>query len=80
MGTHMKTTIDISDALLIEARKVATRDDTTVRALVEQGLREVLSARRGRQRFKLKLVTATGSGLQPGVPDSLPRELAYEFS
>jgi hypothetical protein len=32
----MKTTVDISDPLLREARKIAARERTTLRALVEQ--------------------------------------------
>jgi len=35
----MKTTIDIADPLLDEARKLAAREGTTLRALVERGLR-----------------------------------------
>jgi hypothetical protein len=34
----MKTTVEISDSLLREARKLARREGTTLRALVEQGL------------------------------------------
>src|SRR5215218_5709383 len=39
----MKTTLDISDPLLREARKVAARQGTTLRALVELGLRRILA-------------------------------------
>jgi hypothetical protein len=34
----MKVTLDISDPLLREARKIAARDRATLGALVEQGL------------------------------------------
>ena len=80
MVTHMKTTIEIADALLKEAQKVAARENTTLRALVEEGLRQALEGRRRKRRpFKLKLVTVRGRGLAPGVPEDLPRTLAYEF-
>jgi Arc/MetJ family transcription regulator len=79
MGTHMKTTIEIADALLAEARRVAAREKTTVRALVESGLRQALEQRRRRSGFKLKLVTVSGGGLSTGVPEELPRALAYDL-
>lgn len=51
----MKTTIDITDGLLAEAKRVASRKHTTVRALVEDGLRLVLERERERaEPFKLR--------------------------
>ena len=80
MVTHMKTTIEISDALFAEARRAAAHDKTTLRALVEEGLRRTLEERKRNQRpFKLKLVTAGRGGLKPGVPSELPRSLAYDL-
>ena len=81
MVTHMKTTIEIADPLLQEAKRVAARDGTTVRSLVEQGLRQVLSAKARRGSFRLRKATFRGQGLQPGVRElgwERIRELAYE--
>jgi hypothetical protein len=77
----MKTTVEIADALLQSARTTAARDRTTVRALIEQGLRRVLDERNGRRRFRLRKATFRGKGLQPhageGAWERL-RELTYE--
>jgi hypothetical protein len=62
-----KTTIDIPAHLLSEAKEVAARDGTTLRALVESGLRTVIDRRRrGRdERFRLRDASVDGRGLQP---------------
>ena len=81
MGTRMKTTIEISDGLAREARALAQREKTTLRALVEAGLREVLKRRRRAAGFRLRDASFGGRGLQPemtsGGWDTL-RETAYE--
>jgi Arc/MetJ family transcription regulator len=77
----MKTTIEIADSLLAEARRVAAREDTTVRALVEQGLRHVLAERKRSGAFHLRKASFKGDGLQPGVATASwerIREMAYE--
>jgi hypothetical protein len=66
--THMKTTIDIADAVLTEAKRVAAREGTTVRALVEESLREAIAKRRARNSaFHLRDASFKGQGTQPGV-------------
>jgi hypothetical protein len=67
MVSHMKTTIQISDPLFKEARKVAQQEGTTLRALVEEGLRKVVSERhRTKEKgFRLRKATFKGKGLQP---------------
>ena len=77
----MKTTIDIADPILREARRLANREGTTLRALVEQGLRHVISERKRKQPFRLNLITVSGQGLRPELRDASwerIRDLAYE--
>jgi hypothetical protein len=62
----MKTTIELSDSALSEARRVAAREGTTLRALLEEGLRRVLAERRARRGgFRLRKATFKGKGLSP---------------
>jgi hypothetical protein len=69
MGSHMKTTVEISDALLTEARRVADRRGITLRTLVEEGLRQVVKAERARPRFTLRDASFGGTGLDPEFAD-----------
>jgi len=78
--THMKTSIEISGPLLEAAKQAAAREGTTLRALVELGLRQVLEARKRRGAFRLRQASFRGEGLQPPVKDlswEQMRELAY---
>jgi hypothetical protein len=87
MGTHitqpirMKTTIEISDPLMMQARQHATRQGTTLRSLVEQGLRTILADKQQVAGFRLRRASFKGNGLQPEILsaswDRL-REMAYE--
>ena len=65
----MKTTVEISDALLEEARRAAAHERTTVRALIEEGLRKVIKARRSHGPFRLRKASVGGRGLHADVAD-----------
>ena len=65
MGAHMKTTVELSPTLLAEAKALAEREKTTLRALIEQGLRQVLDGKRERKPFKLRDLSVKGGGLTP---------------
>lgn len=74
----MKTTIEISDELAGKARAHAARENTTLRSLVERGLR--LAMRADPPLFSLPDASVTGRGLQPGYRDAdwaRIREAAY---
>ncbi len=65
MVSRMKTTVEISDSLANEAKAVARREKTTLRALIEAGLRRLLRDRQRRARFQLRDASFAGRGLQP---------------
>lgn len=67
--SHMKTTIDIADALLLQAKRLAARRQTTLKAVIEAALRDALAAEQGRagDSFGLRTHTFKGRGLQPGL-------------
>ena len=69
--------------LFDEARKIAQREKTTLKALVEEGLRKVAAERRGRRpgAFKLRKASFKGEGLQPhlaGVTWDQILDVSYE--
>ena len=61
----MKTTVELSDSLLRKAKRVALKNRTTVRALIEQGLRNVI-ADTTRAGFRLRKAGFRGDGLVSG--------------
>ena len=61
-----KTTVELSEGLLREAKRVALKDRTTVKALIEQGLRLVVKERGRRGGFTLRRASFAGDGLVAG--------------
>ena len=81
MGSRMKTTIEISDALLDAAKRHAGEKGTTLRALVETGLRTVLDSAPNDDAFVLRDASICGKGLRPDVREGgwdRIAELTYE--
>jgi len=70
MGTPMKTTIDLSDALFDSAKALAQQRRTTLRALVEEGLRRVIADAQatGRPTFRLQDASVRGGELLESDP------------
>jgi hypothetical protein len=79
----MKTTVEISDALLRAAKRMAAERNMTLRTIIETALRRHLetTAEEARARPRLRRHSFRGRGLQPGVAESdwaTIRERAYE--
>ena len=75
MGAHMKTTVDIADALLTEAKAQAQKEGSTLRALMEEGLRDVLR-RRGTAATPERLeLPTTGDPTRPDDPAEIAAAL-----
>ena len=77
----MKTTVHIPDTLLEAARKIASHERTTVKALIEEGLRQAIDNRKRKRPFRLRKATFKGNGLQPdaaGASWEKIREMSYE--
>lgn len=67
MFASMKTTLDLSEALVVAAKALAARQHTTLTQLVEEGLHLRLKEQ-GTRKKKVRLPVYAGrGGLQPGV-------------
>jgi hypothetical protein len=78
---QMKTTVEISDSLLREVRRLAAREGVTLRTLVERGLHRVVAETKHGPPFKLRRASFKGKGQQAGLRNASwdrLRELTYE--
>jgi hypothetical protein len=62
----MKTTVELPDSLLRDAKKVALKERVTVKALMEEGLRFVIARHQRRDAFALRRASFRGDGLVAG--------------
>jgi hypothetical protein len=68
MLKHMRTTINLPDELILQAKKAALEADTTLTEIIANALREALSKRRRKTpRKKFKIITYGKGGVLPGV-------------
>ena len=77
----MKTTVNIPNNLFHEAKRLAAQQKTTLRSLLEEGLRRIIRERTETGNFRLEHASFRGKGLQPGVQAARweqVRDLAYE--
>ena len=75
----MKTTVEITDDLLRQAKEYAARHGIPLREVLEFGLQLALRAKRpARRSFRLKTVTTKGEGLLCDEDWSVIRSLIYE--
>ena len=64
----MRTTVRLNEDLLSEFKRLAAEERTTLTAVLEGALREMLARRKQqRSRPRVSLPTFEGRGLQPGV-------------
>lgn len=68
MLRHMRTTINLPDDLILQAKKAALDADTTLTEIIANALRDALQNRRRKQpRRNIKLTTYGEGGTFPGV-------------
>lgn len=68
MLKHMRTTINLPDDLILQAKKAALEADTTLTEIIANALREALSRHRNRKpKSEFKVIASGRGGLLPGV-------------
>jgi hypothetical protein len=67
MLTHMRTSVDIPDHLLQQAKRTARERGTTLRQLLVDGLRSVVGREARARRHRLKALSFGEGGLVGGL-------------
>ena len=68
MVVWVKTTIEIPDAVLVEAKRLAAARGVTLKSVLEEALRQLLAAEhKPKKPFKLRDGSFGHNGLQPGL-------------
>ncbi|MDN5858067.1 MAG: DUF6364 family protein [Pseudonocardia sp.] len=65
----MRTTLQLDDALIAEAKVIAARTDRTLSQVIEDALRKTLVPRPRPARRRVNLPTMSGRLLRPGLLD-----------
>ena len=81
MLTHMRTSVDVPDALLEKARRVMQRKGVTLRELVISGLRHAIAESRTSVEFKLEDRSFAGKlGFAPGASEESISDFVREMN
>jgi hypothetical protein len=68
MLKHMRTTINLPDDLILQAKKAALDADTTLTEIIANALREALARRRQKKaNSEFKIIASGSGGVLPGV-------------
>ena len=73
-GFAMRTTLNLDDQLLAYAKHQALAESTSLAHVIENALRESLAKPRVKGK-KIRLITASGPGVKPGVDLNSGRSL-----
>lgn len=77
--THMKTTIELPDDLLERTRRVAQREGSTLKSLMEEGLHLALRARARKRTTPFRIQPFRGDGLTPAFQNASWENLRDEI-
>ena len=76
---NVKTTIELPDDLFVVAKKAAVERRTTLRDLIERGLRRELTEPRRARKTRRRIIWVTVNGGLPPSVDLTNREDLYDW-